>query len=56
MSIKSREVTGRIMRHEERDLFKEVRHFHSFSMIPNPHTLCQPSSPFILSTINVNLS
>lgn len=49
-------MTGRKMRHEERELFEEVKHFHSISVIPNRHIVCQPSSPFILSTANENLS
>lgn len=55
MSMKSRRMTGRKRRHKERELFKEVRHFHSISMIPNLHTVHQTSFPFILSTVNVNL-
>lgn len=55
MSMTSRKMTGTKTRHEERELFKVMRHFHSVSMIPNPHTMCQPSSPFIFSTFNVNL-
>lgn len=55
LSMKSRKMTGTKTRHEERELFKVMRPFHSVSIISNPHTVCQPSSPFIFSTFNVNL-
>lgn len=54
--MKSRKMTGRKMGHEERELFKEVRHFHSISIISNPHTVCQLFCPFILSAVNTNVS